>query len=267
MTSATDRFSTTDHYFMRDDARLRFRDSGQGAALLLLHGWTLDLEMWQPQVDGLANAHRMLRFDRRGHGLSSGEPSISGDVQDALALCTHLGVDTFAVLGMSQGARVAMQLAAQAPRRVSHLAVDGPPDVVSDQNEDVPFDTLRTMARDHGMDAMRRAWAGNPLTKLHRADPAAQSLLEAMLARYPGTDLLTDTDSESSATPFETSAINARSLVISGERDLATRLSAAESLTRRLQNAERTVVPGAGHLPNLDNPRFYNDVLHRFLTH
>lgn len=41
-------------------ALLRYRDRGCGAAVLLIHGWTFDLEMWEPQVAGLEDSFRLL---------------------------------------------------------------------------------------------------------------------------------------------------------------------------------------------------------------
>jgi len=61
-----------DQFVVVDGARLRFRDEGRGPAVLLVHGWTLDLEMWDPLVSALRDAFRLIRLDRRGHGLSRG---------------------------------------------------------------------------------------------------------------------------------------------------------------------------------------------------
>ena len=47
-------------------ARLRVRTAGEGPAVLLIHGWTLDLDMWTPQFATLANRYRLIAFDRRG---------------------------------------------------------------------------------------------------------------------------------------------------------------------------------------------------------
>ena len=47
-----------DQYLQVEEVRLRYRDEGAGPALLLVHGWTLDLEMWDPQVAGLRDAFR-----------------------------------------------------------------------------------------------------------------------------------------------------------------------------------------------------------------
>ncbi|HVS78395.1 MAG TPA: alpha/beta fold hydrolase, partial [Steroidobacteraceae bacterium] len=71
-----------DLYLPVAGALLRYRDEGAGPAVLLIHGWTLDLDMWEPQVAGLAGAFRLIRFDRRGFGLSSGRASVTADVRD-----------------------------------------------------------------------------------------------------------------------------------------------------------------------------------------
>src|SRR5205823_5938890 len=94
-----------DQYLMVEDAGLRFRDEGAGPAVILLHGWTLDLEMWDPQVARLRQEFRLVRVDRRGHGFSSGTPSTARDATDVTALCHHLGLTRVAAIGMSQGAR------------------------------------------------------------------------------------------------------------------------------------------------------------------
>src|SRR5471030_2146970 len=97
-----------DRYFAADGARLRYRDEGSGPALLLVHGWTLDLEMWNALSAALRADFRVVRFDRRGFGLSSGEPGVELDIADLAALCRHLGLERVALVGMSQGARAVL---------------------------------------------------------------------------------------------------------------------------------------------------------------
>ncbi len=117
-----------DRYFTTDGARLRYRDEGRGPAVLMVHGWTLDLQMWEPQVAALRDAFRLVRFDRRGFGLSSGRPSGSQDIADIRALCAHLSIERVALVGMSQGVRAVMGFARAAAPAVSGLILDGPPD-------------------------------------------------------------------------------------------------------------------------------------------
>ena len=253
MSSRTPPPANHDRYLDADDARLRYRDDGSGPPLLLLHGWTFDLDMWDPQVEALAGSHRLIRFDRRGFGLSSGQPSLASDVADARRLCLQLGVERTAVLGMSQGARVALQLAASAPRLISCVILDGPPALATNESADIPLADFREILRTRGIEALRQAWRRNPLAKLRTQDPRMHDLLDRMIARYSGSDLAT-------------ASLSVPVLVLNGEHDLKTRLRAGEALSQTVPTAEHALIPEAGHLPNLDNPRVYNDTIRSFLA-
>ncbi|MGC1523953.1 MAG: alpha/beta hydrolase [Steroidobacteraceae bacterium] len=259
-----------DRYFTTGGARLRYRVEGRGPPLLMAHGWTLDLEMWEPQIAALRAGFRLVRFDRRGFGLSSGRPSVTQDIADIAALCNHLAVERIAVLGMSQGARAAMGFALAAPARVSCLILDGPPDYAGNPlpaDDDVPLDYYRGVVRAQGMTAFRREWAAHPLLSLRTGDPCMHKILDAMIMRYPGNDLLEPV--AAAAAPVDSPSIDsigAPVLVITGDQDLASRTQAADTLAALLNKAERAVIPAAGHLPNLDNPQAYNDVVRAFLA-
>ena len=267
---ASPRAPHEDLYFGVEGARLRYRDVGSGCAVLLIHGWTLDLDQWEPQVEALAASFRVIRLDRRGFGLSSGRPSLAADVADLSALCRHLGLKQVAAVGMSQGARVAARLAAIAPELLSCIVLDGPPAGVDGAaaagNGDVPVAEFRNLVRDRGMAAFRDAWARHPLGQLRSRDPGPRELLERMIARYRGEDLQEPTvnATESWDCPALES-IRKPTLVITGALDLESRRNAADLIARKLPLAERAVVPDAGHLANLDNPQAYNTLLLRFL--
>ena len=109
-------------------ARLRYRDDGAGRAVVLVHGWTLDLDVWEPQA-ALAAELRIVRYDRRGFGLSGGRPSLEDDVGDLGALLAALGVVSPLLVGMSQGARVVLEFASRHPGIARGLLLDGPPHV------------------------------------------------------------------------------------------------------------------------------------------
>jgi 3-oxoadipate enol-lactonase len=258
-----------DRYFTTDGARLRYRDEGRGSPVLLAHGWTLDLEMWEPQVGALRDTFRLIRFDRRGFGLSSGRPSVVQDIADLGALCDRLAIERIALVGMSQGARAAMGFAMTAPERVSCLILDGPPDYGRNPlpyDEDVPLNYYRDVVRARGMTAFRREWAAHPLLSLKTGDPRMHEILNAMITRYPGNDLVepaATVDSSVGLPPND--SIDIPVLVITRDKDLASRTQAADHLAGRLRKATRAVIPAAGHLPNMDNPNVYNTVMRTFL--
>lgn len=267
--SGTTGTHSADRYFTSNGARLRYRDEGHGPALVLVHGWTLDLDMWEPQVAALRGAFRVIRLDRRGFGLSSGRPALDRDVADLDALCRHLALGRVAFIGMSQGARAVLGFAAAAPARVSCLVLDGPPDVdgAAATDDDVPLAHYRALVRTSGIDAFRREWADHPLTRLRTSDPDARRLLDSMIARYQGRDLLEDHAAGGGAAgPIRLECVAVPALLITGEYDLASRTNSADALAQRLPYAERAAIPDAGHLPNLDNPDAYNSLVRAFLS-
>ena len=251
-------------------ALLRYRDEGRGPAVLLIHGWTLDLDMWEPQVAQLAGAWRLIRLDRRGFGLSSGSASLAADAEDVLRLCDRLQLDRLACLGMSQGARVALRLCRIAPERISCVVLDGPPsdlaDDSADEGEDVPLAEYRSLLAAGDIDAFRRRWASHPLTQLESRSPHSRELLQRMTARYSGNDLLQQTSA--AGDHWDRTAIaslRTPALIITGEHDLPARVRAADALAAALACAQRARIAAARHLPNLDNPSSYNSVLRAFL--
>jgi len=257
----------TDHYLRAAGARLRFRDEGAGPAVILLHGWTLDLEMWDPQVASLRREFRLVRMDRRGHGFSSGTPSPQSDVADLTALCGHLGLNRVALIGMSQGARVAVAFAGSAPERLDAVVLDGPPSFdPAPADEDVPLEHFRDVVRMHGMEAFRREWLRHPLTQLRTTDPRVRAHLSAMIARFAGNELAGSASRRDVlAVPALRASWNAPTLVLSGELDVPRRVQSADRLSTELPRAERAVITGAGHLPNLDRPDEYSEICRAFL--
>jgi 3-oxoadipate enol-lactonase len=246
-------------------ARLRYRDEGSGRAIVLVHGWTLDLDVWEPQLP-LAAELRVVRYDRRGFGLSSGDPSLARDVSDLGTLLSVLGVVSPLLVGMSQGARVVLEFAARHPSLVRGQVLDGaPPLPGGTAADDLSLESLRRVAERQGLEAFRRAWSTHPLTQLVTGDARMHTLLARILARYPGRDLL-------ASDPLQREAIDRKLLadvrlpvlVVNGARDTEARRRAGTQLRDALPSAEHVLIPDAAHLPNLDAPREYNQLMSGF---
>ena len=257
-----------DRYFEHRAARLRYRDEGNGVPLLLVHGWTLDLEVWEPQAQGLSDTFRVIRLDRRGFGLSSGMPSVVDDVCDLCALIDHLQLERIVLIGSSQGARVTLDFALAHPRRVSAMVLDGAPNTTlpSDREDEVPLAHYRELLRTSGLEAFRKEWARHPFTQLHTREQGTRELLAQVLARYPGRDLGEPLHPMHPHDASELGRLRGPALVINGELDTDNRKANGDALARALPAAERRLLPRAGHLANLDEPRAYNDMIRRFLA-
>jgi 3-oxoadipate enol-lactonase len=247
-------------------ARLRVRIAGDGPAVLLVHGWAIDLDMWTPQFAALAGRYRLIAFDRRGFGYSSGTAGIDHDLADIEQLLDQLDINRVAIVGMSQGARVALRWAVYAPRATSCLVLDGPPPDLLAMNRpqgEIALATYRELVRNEGIEAFRKHWLEHPLMRLYTTEPRAHALLREMVGRYPGQDLVQGTPQ---GVGRSLPQLDLPILIINGEHDTAARIDAGAELARALPHTQLALIPGAGHLSNLDNPGAYNQTLDQFLA-
>ena len=111
-----------------DGARIRYRLDGPiGAPFLVLsNSLGTNLDMWEPQVDALATRFRVLRYDSRGHGLSTVTPgpyTIERLARDVLALQDEIKIDRTDFCGLSMGGMVGMWLGVHAPQRMDRLVL------------------------------------------------------------------------------------------------------------------------------------------------
>ena len=97
--------------------------AGDGPPLLLLHAGICDRRMWDPQWERFAGAHRVIRFDERGCGESDDPTAPWSPVEDAAAVLDAAAVERAAVVGVSSGGEVALDLALELPDRVSALVM------------------------------------------------------------------------------------------------------------------------------------------------
>jgi len=260
---------SADRYLAVDGARLRYRDEGNGTAVILVHGWTLDLDMWEPQARALQERFRVIRFDRRGFGLSSGQPSLNGDIDDIDALALGLDVSRFALLGMSQGARPCLQFALARQESLGCLILDGCPPVLGEPGppEILPLIAhYRELVATQGMAAFLSTWKAHPLMQLRTDVLLHRELLDKIISRYPGNDLMqADTDKARDVSAENLRGLGVPVLLMTGEHELPERTEVANTLASLMPNAQRAITPRAGHLSNLDNSGQYNEILLCFL--
>src|SRR6266508_3465744 len=114
-----------------------YEDTGEGAAVVLIHGYGADLRLWDAQVSALASAgFRVIRYDVRGHGRSLIPPdgytyeNYAADLRDLLdrinverSATENLAIDTAHLVGLSMGGGIALQFALDFPERVLSLTL------------------------------------------------------------------------------------------------------------------------------------------------
>jgi len=249
---------------------LPYELDGEGTPLVLIHGWAVHRGFWDDDVEPFARRHQVIRYDRRGFGAATGKPDLTADPADLKALLDRIGVSRAHVVGHSQGAIVALSFALRYPDMVDGLVLFGPgmlPGQQPSPGDDLPdFEEWVAIGQADGIQALRAAigrWAmesfGGPIEERLGAKA------EALLSTYSGADLLDPPPPSNLVAPAgvaDLAAVTAPTLVIHGEHDLSFARAAADLLTDGIPGARRTVLAGAGHAANWQQPdRFAGAVL------
>jgi pimeloyl-ACP methyl ester carboxylesterase/DNA-binding CsgD family transcriptional regulator len=118
----------------RDGARIAWASHGSGPPLIKTSNWLTHLEydwespVWSYWLEGLGQSHRVVRYDERGCGLSDedvGEPSVDQWVSDLETVVDAAAIERFTLLGISQGAAIAIAYAVRHPARVERIVLYG----------------------------------------------------------------------------------------------------------------------------------------------
>jgi pimeloyl-ACP methyl ester carboxylesterase len=238
--------------------------AGGGPPLMLLHGWTLDHRMWLPQLATLGRNYRLIMIDRRGFGGSSAPPDLNREAQDIATVADELGIDRFALAGLSQGAAVALDFAIRFPERISALMLAGTPlpGLVPDP-DNVPSAEYTDFARQGKLPMLRRHWLDHSLMQV--SNDAGRHLLETIVNDYDARDLL----QASSLPPFSKAQIAALPmpvLAMAGSEESPWRIACAHLLADSAPLGAFRSINGAGHIANIDQPDSFNEVLLAFLA-
>ncbi len=250
----------------RPGARLVYEVAGDGPAVVLIHGFGLDMRMWDPQVGPLAARFTVVRYDCRGFGASGPlDPAVPyTHAGDLVALLDHLDVGRAVLAGLSFGGRVALQAALAAPDRVCGLALldavlDGVP---WDPESARALDEVARQVRARGVRAGREAWLAHPLFAAARERPDLAAALAAMVAGYPGQHWLGQDPHRETRRPLDVlEGIAGPALVAVGERDVPGFREMSAVLARRIPGAAYHLLADAGHMVNMEQPAAINDLL------
>jgi 3-oxoadipate enol-lactonase len=252
-------------------ARLAYQVTGHGPAVVLVHGFGLDLRMWNAQAGHLAERYTVVRYDCRGFG-SSGpfDPAVPyTHAGDLIALLDHLGIGQAALAGLSFGGRVVLESALAAPQRVTGLALldavlDGVP---WDRESQAAIELAGDHARSRGLLAGREAWLAHPLFTPARSSPEVADQLAAMVAGYPGQHWIgRDPHEHPRVRPIDAlEDLAMPALVMVGEHDVPGFRDMSAVLARRIPGARYHIVADAGHMITMERPAEVLQELGQFL--
>ncbi|MCX7783915.1 MAG: alpha/beta hydrolase, partial [Meiothermus sp.] len=250
--------------------RLRFELRGQGAPLVLVHGFTLSFEMWEPQIEAMSAQFQVLRYDLRGFGKSDppdGTPY--RHAEDLAALLDHLELASAHILGCSMGGGIAVDFALTFPERVRSLVLfDSALGGFSYSHQFMAATTaLYARGKADGVEAARQLWLEHPMFTPVMASAAADRF-HAIVGAYSGWHWVNTDCTRRYETPaaHRLGEIRAPTLVLVGELDVSDMRAIANTLEQNIAGARKVVLERVGHMANLENPALFNQTVLEFLT-
>jgi pimeloyl-ACP methyl ester carboxylesterase len=252
------------------DATLHYREAGSGGdALLLLHAFPLHSGMWAPQLVQLGTRFRVVAPDYRGLGQSGPAPEASTmelAAQDALALLRQLGIRRAVVAGLSMGGYVALELYRRAPDLFRGLALCDTKATPDTEEAKAAREEFARNAIAKGLDWVADGFA--PKLLRPQADPAVQAQVKALI--HAGTKEGVAAAQRGMARRPDSvptlGKIACPTCIIFGEEDQITPFAEAQRLGQTVKGARMVRIPGAGHLPNLENPGAFTTALMGFAS-
>ena len=254
-----------------NDIELNYRIDGprDGDPLLLSNSLASTLDMWRPQMGPLTDAgFRVVRYDSRGHGASgvSGGPyTVSQLANDALALLDALDIERAHFCGLSKGGMVGQWLGTHNGNRLKSLALC---DTAAYMGGPGAWQDRIAMVNQSGMSAVVDATIDRWFTTSgqSRLTQDVEAVRQMILNTPPEgfcacAEAITQMDQRESIRSITTPTI-----VIVGEQDPGTPVSAAELIHQRIAGSELVVIPDAAHFANMEQPTAFNDALLGFLS-
>jgi pimeloyl-ACP methyl ester carboxylesterase len=249
-------------------------DVGEGPVVVLIHGHPFNRSMWAPQLAALRGDHYGGRFrvivpDLRGYGdspVTPGTVTMAQLAADVRRLLDQKGITTAALVGLSMGGLVVMELATSEPERwcaFGFVATTAEP--VTAAEAEARRASARTM-EEQGM----RPVAEQMFARLFGPEPSAEvthTIMAMMLATDPsGAAAAVRGRAERPDYRPILKSLRVPALVCTGDRDSYSTAQVTRELVGCLPDPEVVLLDGVGHLPNLERPADFNEHLLHFLT-
>lgn len=259
-------------FFQVGQTKIAYDDTGDGLPLILIHGFPLNHHLWEPQFSGLRNTARLIAPDLPGHGESdvrSGAYSMEQVAADVNYLLDALDIRTQVVLcGLSLGGYMIGQFFQNYGSRLAGLIFTATRASADSPEAKENRDRLIKIAREKGVEQLVEAVLPKflaPSAYLTKPELVSQIRKIMLTVSVDGAvgDLL---GMRARPDTFDIiREIRLPTLVIHGTEDALIPVSEAERIRDCIPGASLVTITDAGHLPNLEQPVLFNQVVREFL--
>ena len=255
--------------FKSGDEVIHFMDEGprSGLTVIFINSLGTDLRVWDRVIKEMNQKYRTVRFDKRGHGLSSNienNISISILANDLKLLISKLEIKDILLVGLSIGGLIALEFLKNSSTNVKGLILSdtaakiGSSDMWSDRISRVKAGGIESIS-----DNILARWFSNHFLK-NRIEEL--QLWRSMLTRtstlgYLGCcKAIADCDLRNQA-----KSISIPTLLIVGDEDGSTPVNIVKDTANMIKNSKFEIIKGAGHLPCVEKPEVFTNELVKFL--
>jgi 3-oxoadipate enol-lactonase len=255
--------------------RFHYEVSGAGPSLVLIPGWTLNTHLWDLLVPHLETHFTVLRYDPRGAGRSTCDPSLEysrlSDAEDLSALLDSLGIEKAHIVGHSKGARIAFVFAMNRPERAVTTTGIGSAEP-HPTGQEVPnfrpiaeawVEKAKTVTAEGGPRAVVDYLSKARLFGKLRTSPEGLRILRSAMEGYAACDLLSETPKRTFDTDAGAARLTGRILYMAGEEDPF--LPECRYAHARISNSLLEILPKCGHMAPLERPEAVAAALLKFL--
>jgi len=241
--------------------------------IIFIHGFPLNKSMWDVQVKALENNYRVVAYDIRGHGSSSGgyeEFSMDLLADDLLALMDKLHITKAILCGLSMGGYIALNAITKHPERFVGLVLcDTQCTADTAEGKEKRVKTIESI-RQNGVEnfageSIKNLFApGSFINRKDEIESVRRMIVETSEQTLCSTLGALAAREE---TCSKLGSIGVPVLIIVGKEDKITPSSSALFMKEQIKNSLLVVLEDAGHLSNLENPGVFNAHFIEFMKH
>ncbi len=231
--------------------------------LIFLPGLICDARIYAPQTAAFDGSHAVNAYGPKDKPADS----LQEMARIALSDADRLGADKFDLFGHSMGGRVALEVYRQAPDRVRRLALVSTGVHPLGATEPESREALKAIGHEQGFEALVDHWLPPMVAEKNRANAAIYEPMQDMCLSM-GQDVfdaqinaLVNRPDVESLLP----QITCPTLVMTGELDAWAPPAQHEAIASSIANSQFVVVPGAGHMIQMEAPAAVNEAITRWL--
>ena len=258
--------------FVPGDPRIAYDIAGSGDVLLFLHGIGGNRTNWHAQLSVFSKYYRAVAWDARGYGLSddySGPLDFGDFACDAVRLLDYLAVERANIVGLSMGGRIALDLVARFPERVSTLTLSGTRSSFAQRTPEERDEFVRLRKRPLVDDRKEPADIAKKVARTLMGRRSTETHFNQLVASISSLHKESYIKTIEASTYYDRTAVLAEikvpTVLIYGDDDRLNGPSLGREIASQIPNANYVEIADAGHLCNIEAPDEFNSAVLKFL--